>query len=188
MKSANLLKNAAAAVMFAALFTSPVAAQSQTAKAMLKDKAGKDVGSAEFTQAPAGVLIKFSLKGLPAGEHAIHVHMVGKCEPPFESAGAHFNPSNGHHGIMAGGGHAGDLPNIFVPQNGELTAEIVVPMITLVRGKPNSVFDDDGSALVIHADKDDYKTDPAGNSGDRIACGVISMGTDATVGGRSTGK
>src|SRR5262249_34610015 len=186
MTCANLLKVAAASIFVGGGLTSAAAAQ--TAKAALKDKAGKEVGAAEFTQAPAGVLLKVSIKGLPPGEHGIHIHMVGKCEPPFESAGAHFNSSNAHHGMMAGAGHAGDLPNIFFAQNGDVTAERLAPLGTPGRGKPKSMFDDDGSSLVIHADKDDYKTDPAGNSGARIACGVIGAGTGATVGGRSTGK
>ena len=107
------------------------------------------------------------------GEHAIHIHAVGKCEAPFESAGPHFNPGNHKHGMMAGEGHAGDMPNLHVPQSGELVVEILNPAITLEKGKPNSVFDADGSAVVIHAKADDYKSDPAGNAGERIACGVI---------------
>lgn len=160
---------------FAALLcaaASPAAAQSATAA--LKNAEGKEVGSANLTQTPHGVLINVSVKGLPPGEHAFHVHAVGKCEPPFTSAGGHFNPSAKKHGIMAAeGSHAGDMPNLHVPQNGDLTVEVVNAAITLEKGKPNSVYDADGSAIVIHAGGDDYKSDPAGEAGARIACGVI---------------
>lgn len=150
------------------------AAQAETAKATLKDASGKEVGQAQLVQTPRGVLIKLSLKGAAAGDHAFHVHAVGKCEPPFTSAGGHFNPGAKKHGIEAAeGAHAGDMPNLHVPAGGELVIEIANPMISLVKGRSNSVFDADGSALVIHAAADDYKSDPAGNSGDRIACGVI---------------
>jgi Cu-Zn family superoxide dismutase len=150
----------------------PVVAQS--AGATLKNAEGKDVGTARLTQTPAGVLINLSVKGLPAGEHAFHVHAVGKCEPPFTSAGGHFNPAGKKHGMMAADGHhAGDMPNLHIPASGELTVEVVNADITLDKGKPNSVFDADGSALVIHAGKDDYKTDPTGDAGGRIACGLI---------------
>src|SRR5207302_9924426 len=131
-----------------------------TAKAELKDAGGKDVGTAELTQTPAGVLMKLSLIGLPPGELGFHVHAVGKCEPPFESAGAHFNPGNKHHGMLAGEGHAGDMPNLHVPAGGALEVEVVNAAITLQKGTPTSVFDADGSAVVIHAGKDDYKSDP----------------------------
>lgn len=90
------------------------------------------------------------------------------------SAGAHFNPAGKKHGMSAAdGAHAGDMPNLHIPTNGELKVEVGNPAITLVVGKPNSVFDADGSAIVIHAGPDDYKTDPTGNAGDRVACGVI---------------
>ncbi len=149
-------------------------AHAQTAKAPLKDAAGKDVGTVDLVQTPQGVLLKMSLKGIPAGEHAFHVHAVGKCEPPFTTAGGHFNPASKKHGMEAAeGAHAGDMPNLHVPANGELVIEIANPAISLVKGQPNSVFDADGSAIVIHAKADDYKSDPAGNAGDRIACGVI---------------
>jgi Cu-Zn family superoxide dismutase len=149
-------------------------AAAQTGKAAIKNANGGDVGTAEMTQTPAGVLIKLSVKGLPPGDHAFHVHAVGKCEPPFESAGGHFNPATKKHGLMAADGpHAGDMPNLHIPAGGELVVEVLNSNITLEKGKPNSVFDTDGSALVIHAGVDDYKTDPAGNAGGRISCGVI---------------
>src|SRR5581483_6485569 len=153
----------------------PEAASAETAKAALKDASGKDVGSAELTQTPPGVLIKLSVKGLPAGEHAFHVHGVGKCEPPFTSAGGHFNPGSKKHGLMAPDGHhAGDMPNLHIPASGELAVEVMNDSITLEKGKPNSVYQTNGTALIIHAGKDDYKTDPTGDAGGRIACGVIN--------------
>lgn len=162
----------AAAVLLTALLSGPVVAQS--AKASLKAADGKDVGTAELTAVPGGVLIKLNLKGLPPGDHAFHVHAVGKCEPPFTSAGGHFNPASRKHGLMSDEGHhAGDMPNLHVPASGELAVEVVNTDITLEKDKPNSMFDADGSAIVIHASADDYKTDPTGNAGDRIACGVV---------------
>ncbi|MGA7253291.1 MAG: superoxide dismutase family protein [Pseudolabrys sp.] len=155
-----------------ALTSLPVAAQS--AKALLKSGEGKDVGSAELTQTPAGVVIRLAVKGLPAGEHAFHVHGVGKCEPPFTSAGGHFNPSGKKHGMMAAEGyHAGDMPNLHIPTSGEIVVEVLNAAITLEKGKANSLFGPDGTALIIHAGKDDYKTDPTGEAGGRIACGII---------------
>ena len=151
-------------------------AQAQNAKAALKDAQGKDVGQVQLSQTPHGVLLKMTLKGVPPGERAFHIHAVGKCEPPFTSAGPHFNPGNHKHGMEAKeGAHAGDLPNLHIPASGELVIEIANPMISLVKGQPNSVFDADGSAIVIHAGADDYKSDPAGNAGDRIACGVVTQ-------------
>ena len=155
-----------------------------TASAVLKDASGKDVGKATLTVAPSGVLVSLDLAAVPAGEHAFHIHAVGKCEPPdFKSAGPHFNPDETKHGLLnPEGPHAGDMPNLHVPQSGELSVEVVNSVVTLEKGKPNSLSDSDGSALVIHAKADDYKTDPAGNAGDRIACGVIRQSGAATVG------
>lgn len=151
-----------------------LSAQAQAAKASLKDASGKDVGQVQLLQTPQGVLLKLSVKGAPAGDHAFHIHAVGKCEPPFTSAGGHFNPGGKKHGMEAAEGqHAGDMPNLHIPASGELAVDVANPMITLVKGQPNSVFDADGSAIIIHAGTDDYKTDPTGNAGDRIACGVI---------------
>jgi Cu-Zn family superoxide dismutase len=154
------------------------AAAAPAASAQLKTADGKEVGTVTLTQTRAGVRLALALKGLPAGEHAFHVHSVGKCEPPgFTSAGPHFNPESKKHGkLNKEGHHAGDLDNIRVPANGNLTLAVVDKDITLEKGKPNSVFQDNGTAVVIHAGKDDYTTDPAGNAGDRIACGVITEG------------
>lgn len=164
---------AAATLLTMACLALPAAAQ--VAKATLKDAAGKDVGTVNLTQTPSGVLIKLSVKGLPPGEKAFHVHAVGKCQPPFTTAGGHFNPGSKKHGLAAPDGHhAGDMPNLSIPANGELTVEVLNSAISLIKGKPNSVFDADGSALVIHAGADDYKTDATGNAGARIACGVIA--------------
>jgi len=166
------LKRAGFAALIIAATALPASAQS--AKATLKTADGKDAGSATLTQTPSGVLIALAVKNLPAGEHAFHVHAVGKCEPPFTSAGGHFNPESRKHGLIAAEGHhAGDMPNLHIPASGDLNVEVLNTSVTLDKGKPNSLFDADGSALVVHAGKDDYKTDPTGEAGGRIACGVI---------------
>lgn len=152
----------------------------QQATAILKDAHGRKIGDATLTETPHGVLIHVNLTEAPAGVHAIHVHETGKCEAPsFTSAGAHFNPVKAQHGLQNPRGmHAGDLPNIDVPENGKLTVEIVAHDTMLSPGT-NSLFDADGSALVIHEKADDYHSDPAGNAGDRVACGVISRNTSS---------
>lgn len=150
----------------------PAAAQS--ARATLKNAEGKDVGTAALAQTPNGVLVRLSVEGLPPGEHAFHIHGVGKCEPPFTSAGGHFNPGGKKHGMMAADGpHAGDMPNLHIPDSGRLVVEVLNSAVTLEKGKPNSLFGPQGTAFIIHAGKDDYKTDPTGEAGGRIACGLI---------------
>jgi Cu-Zn family superoxide dismutase len=173
MTTIERIKTGVVAALMCTAVALPAAAQS--ASAPLKDGSGKEVGSVNLTQTPDGVLINVSVKGMPAGEHAFHVHAVGKCEPPFTSAGGHFNPGGKKHGLLAvEGHHAGDMPNLHIPQSGDLTVEVMNTDITLEKDKPNSVFDADGSAVVIHAGTDDYKTDPTGDAGGRIACGVIN--------------
>jgi Cu-Zn family superoxide dismutase len=156
------------------LVLAAVSAAAQSAKATLKNADGKEVGTAALTETPAGVLIRVTVNGLPPGERAFHIHGVGKCEPPFTSAGPHFNPGGKKHGLMASEGHhAGDMPNLHVPANGEIVVEVLNPEVTLEKGKPGSLLGGQGTALVVHAGKDDYKSDPAGDAGGRIACGLI---------------
>lgn len=134
----------------------------------------QSVGEATLQQATLGVLISLDLRNMPPGSHAIHLHESGRCEPPFETAGGHWNPRGREHGFMnEQGPHLGDLPNIHVPQGGNLRVEMLARDITLMTGD-NALFDVDGAAIIIHAFADDYRTDPSGNSGDRIACGAIS--------------
>jgi Cu-Zn family superoxide dismutase len=145
-----------------------------TASANLVDAQGRSVGQAYLQQAPHGILLKLDLKNTTPGIHGLHIHDVGRCErPSFESAGGHFNPSNRQHGLLnPRGPHAGDLPNIEVPTTTQLSVEYFLADVTIEPG-PRSLSDNNGSSIVIHAGKDDYATDPAGESGDRLACGPI---------------
>jgi Cu-Zn family superoxide dismutase len=151
----------------------------QSARAELKDRDGKTVGTATMTEEARGVRIEIQAANLPAGRHGFHIHDAGRCEPPqFTSAGGHFNPGALKHGMEnAAGPHGGDLPNLVIGADGTGSLTVLNPYITLAGGDSGaSLFHPGGTALVIHAGPDDYYTDPAGNSGERIACGVITKG------------
>lgn len=141
----------------------------------IMDAKGAKVGTAVLSEAPEGVRLQVEVSGLPKGIHGIHIHDKGVCTAPdFKSAGEHFNPEGKKHGFENPEGyHAGDLLNLEIGSDGKGKAELIDKKVTLAKDKANSLLKPGGTALVIHETADDYKTDPAGNSGARIACGVI---------------
>ncbi|KGR90206.1 superoxide dismutase [Ureibacillus massiliensis 4400831 = CIP 108448 = CCUG 49529] len=153
----------------------PETSETLQAEAKMVNADGNELGVVNFTESNEGVMISLNLKDVPEGERGIHIHAVGKCEPPtFESAGDHFNPTEMKHGVEnPEGPHAGDLPNV-TPENGVVASEYLAKNLTLQKGMANSLLDEDGSAIVLHENADDYKTDPSGESGGRIGCGVIT--------------
>ena len=159
---------------FAALVATPIHAQEATANFV--DAEGLDLGTVTLTSAEGGVAITGHVMGIEPGEHGFHFHEVGDCDgsAAFESAGAHFNPTSHKHGMENPvGPHAGDLPNLTADAQGMVNIEATSNMVSLTEGEDGYVFDADGTALMIHANPDDNRTDPSGNSGDRIACAVI---------------
>ena len=165
-----ILTIAAAAICTA----SPALAKSTTAKAQIRNASGKVIGSAKAMEHGGQLMIVVVATGLQPGVHGVHLHTTGVCEAPkFESAGPHWNPAMKQHGRdNPMGAHEGDLPNLEVAANGSAKLSFMVPAGKLTGD--NGLLDADGSAIVIHAKADDYKTDPSGNSGDRIACGVFA--------------
>jgi len=163
----------AALVLAAGAFAAGAGAQGM-AHIDVKDASGKSVGMAMISPASGGgVSIAVDFKGLPPGVHALHFHQTAKCEAPFTSAGGHFNPGGKKHGLEnPDGPHAGDMPNFTVAADGTAKTTIVNSKVTLGEGA-NSVYANGGTALMIHAGADDMKSDPAGNAGDRIACGLV---------------
>ena len=137
---------------------------------------GDAIGTAELSDEDNGVGVMLEVNDLEPGPHGIHFHETGKCEAPdFETAGDHFNPTNASHGMDSPDGpHAGDLPNIEAGEDGTASEEFVAENVTLKTGEENSLLKEGGTALVIHASEDDGVTDPSGESGDRIACGVVT--------------
>ena len=149
------------------------AAGRATAAVTFLNRDGRQVGTGTLTQTDKGVLITASLSGLPAGEHAFHVHETGKCDAPsFESAGAHYAPMKRQHGFLASGGpHAGDMTNVQIVGS-TVSVQEFNPFVSLTGGEA-PLLDQDGSALILHAKADDYSTQPSGDAGDRIACAIV---------------
>ena len=158
----------------AALLVVSSCAQKYGAKVDLMDSAGKKIGQASLIQIADGVALSVQAEGLSPGSHGIHIHESGSCiAPDFKSAGGHFNPTNKQHGIQnPEGAHGGDMPNLVVDADGKAKMQFTLPDLTIQEGNL-SLIKSGGTALVIHAGADDGKTNPSGNSGDRIACGVI---------------
>ena len=151
-----------------------------TAEATLKSPSGTSMGTVTFRQAATGVLIMADVKGLSPGGHAFIIHEVGVCTPDFDAAGDHFNPTDAEHGFVhsawtrgdSGAGHGGDLPNIYAASDGSARADFFTIGISLDMNQSHSVFDDDGSAIIVHEHPDAYG-DEESDTGDRVACGVI---------------
>lgn len=154
----------------------PALALGEKARAEVKGRDGRDLGRIVLIETTAGVLLKMQLRALPPGKHAIHIHETGKCEGDFSSAGEIYNPLQAKHGFLNDEGPAvGDLPNIYATAAGDVEAELFSPFVTLAKDAQESLFDADGAAIVIKEKPDDYRTEPAGGSGERIGCGVIQL-------------
>lgn len=146
------------------------------ASADLKTADGRDAGSIKMIETTAGVLLRVKVKGLAPGVHGLHIHEKGMCEGDFASAGAIHNPLGAKHGYLNDEGPmVGDLPNLFVGPGGEVEVEFVSPFVTLNRDAEETIFDGDGTSFVIFEKADDYLSDPEGNAGARVACGVIIL-------------
>ncbi len=174
-----------------ALSTTAHADGGQHATVHVRNATGQLVGTVTLTAPADGVRVDGMFVNLPAGTHGLHFHTVGACTPTFDAAGGHYNPTQRQHGFNNPQGvHAGDLPNLEIGADGTGTYHTVAKQITLDVGAANTVYDADGTALMVHANPDDYVTDPSGNSGGRIACGVLSLAEATrlpTTGGDGTG-
>ena len=184
----TLFLTIAAAALAAAPLTGCVTDEPQGGAAMaLVNSAGQSIGTVRAWQTTGGIAFHIYASGLPHGVHGIHVHSVGRCDPPdFASAGAHWNPAARKHGLAnPAGPHAGDLPNVTVAANGVMGETVTLSGASLTGpGTAGVLLDGDGASLVIHASADDNVTDPSGNSGARIACGVIAATPPRDAGGQ----
>ena len=163
----------AASLLSSCAHQSGAAGSQDAARAEIADRQGTVVAVAHV-RVLGGVTISVEANGMPAGTYAVHVHSAGRCDPPgYESAGPHWNPTSRQHGrLNPQGHHLGDLPNLAVDARGYGSVEFAIAGASL-RGSTNALLDGDGASVVIHADADDERTDPSGNSGARIACGVL---------------
>lgn len=159
----------------AALTASNAHAVGEKAFADIKLRDGRELGRIKLYETTAGVLLRVKLKGLPGGVHGFHIHESGKCDGDFESAGGILNPLGAKHGFLNDEGPMiGDLPNLFIPASGEIEIDVISPFATLAKDVEDTLLDTDGATLIIFERADDYKTEPMGNAGARIACGVIT--------------
>mgnify|MGYP001156638717 CR=1 FL=1 len=153
----------------------PAAALGEKAVSEMKGRDGRDHGQVKLIETTTGILFRVQLKGLPPGPHGFHILETGKCDGDFKSAGGIYNPHGAKHGYLnEEGSMIGDLPNLFASAAGDVEAEVLNPFVTLSKESAESLFDADGSALIIHERADDHKSEPEGNVGARIACGVIT--------------
>ena len=161
---------AVAATMSLPPYLTAIAAES--AMANLVGPTGAAMGTVTLQQGPTGVLVSVTVTGLAPGAHGFHIHETGSCSPDFGAAGGHYNPGGTGHGLLATGGyHAGDLPNLHAAADGSTQADYFTPDVTLTEGASNTLFDADGSAIIIHENPDSYGEDA--KAGGRVACGVI---------------
>ncbi len=174
MRAFHQARRAMLTVAAAGLMSVPASATGETATAAIKMADGSDAGTVTLTEATSGVLIKFELKGLPPGAHGVHVHEGGSCEGDLSGAGGIYNPLGAKHGFLHDEGPmAGDLPNIHADAAGNVLSEVLSPFLTLSKEAEDTLFDADGSSIVIFEKADDYETDPDGGAGKPIGCGKL---------------
>lgn len=168
------------AILTLAIPLSATQAAEPVATARLIDLEGRSAGTVEFTDTPSGLmLVKVSAEGVSAGRHGFHIHETGQCDPAtgFKSAGGHLAGDKSHGVLSEDGPHPGDLPNVTVGEDGRMDAEFFVSRLSVEGGwfEARGLFDEDGSAVMVHSGPDDYTSQPSGAAGDRVLCGVIEQ-------------